>query len=267
MPEVRVAPDESSAEIVLAPGERLASSSLANGMLARAGVRAGLDHAALASVMGLVGPAAVRVAACQPGRSVMGRALAAPPPADGLLQVWGDVHVQGDVGVHAAIAAVGDVRIDGDLCGGRVAAGGRVTVAGVIGREAQVEAGGGVWTTAVDASTLVAGGVVEVTGDVSRSTIEAGGLRVGGMLLGGVAILCGALSVAREPTADAPRPQIALVRPPSPRALAQVHEARRTDIAAQLARLRQMLRAAADPSTLAKVGAAIATLEARLRKP
>ena len=278
MAEVRVAPDEGSAEIVLAPGERLASTSLANVLLARAGVRTGLDHAALAALADVTGPAAVTVAQAPAGQTVLGRAVQAQavgpgrPVAtiqgdhtfhEGLLQVAGDVHVTGDVAVHAVIVAIGDVRIDGDLAGGRVACGGRVSVAGAIRRESVVEAGGGVWATTIEAATVRSGGLVEVKADLVRSVVEAEALKVGGKLVGGEALVFGAAAVGVR-DADEP-PRLTLAPRPRPRALALQQAARRVEMEGQLGRLRQMLAAPnADAPTREKLGVAIATLVARL---
>lgn len=278
MAEITIAPDGSSADLVLAPGERLASTSLANILLARAGVRVGIDHAALAALAGVVGPIAVRVAVGAPGRSVMGRALptAAPGavravetledlgPGDGLVQVAGDVRVAGDVGVHAVIAALGDVYIGGNLGGGRVLAGGRVVVAGAIRRESVVEACGDVTAASVEAATIRTDGALEVAGDVVRATIEAAALRVGGTCV------ASDLMLAQVPTIGQPSddPGTAVVAPrPRPMAIARQRAARRADMDAQLAKLRPMLAAATvDPAVRAKVATAIASLEARLRE-
>ncbi len=279
MAEIRVAPDESSAEIVLDPGERLASTSLANILLARAGVRVGIDHASLASLADVVGPVAVRVAVGGPGRSVMGRALPTAASAvvrpvaaidgevgaaDGLIQVAGDIRVTGDVGVHAVIVALGDVHVGGDLAGGRILAGGRVVVTGAISRESVVEAGGNVSTVSVEAATIRTDGALEVAGDVVRSTIEAGALRVAGRCVASEVVVTGAVAISALD--DEPGTIVAVARP-QPRAVAQTRAARRVDVEAQLAKLRPMAEAPAlEASTRAKVAAAIASLEARLRE-
>lgn len=91
MPTVVIAADEMAADLVLAEGERLASTSAAVVLLARHGVRHGLVHAEIARLAALTGPAAARVALGEPslagrdGRVVYGfplpDAIAAAPPA------------------------------------------------------------------------------------------------------------------------------------------------------------------------------------------
>lgn len=66
MPIVRIADDEMAADLVLAEGEVIASPNLAIVLLARHGVRHGLQHPILATLPGLRGPTAVRVALGEP---------------------------------------------------------------------------------------------------------------------------------------------------------------------------------------------------------